>query len=405
MMKEKIVLAYSGGLDTSVSVRWLTDQGYDVIACCLDIGEGKDIQAIRDKALMVGASQSYAIDAKEEFLQDFALIALQGNTFYENSYPLVSALSRPLIAKKLVELAHKTNATTIAHGCTGKGNDQVRFEVAIASLDPSLKVIAPVRQWQWSREEEIAYAQANNVPIPADLDNPYSIDQNLWGRACECGALEDPWSTPPEGAYGITNELSNTPDKPDSLELAFEKGVPIAINDKKMSLTSITSTLNTLAGKHGIGRIDHVENRLVGIKSREVYECPGALTMMHAHKELEDLVFARELAHTKPMIENQLAQTIYDGLWFNPLTKALVAFIKSSQENVNGVVRLKLFKGNIICEGKKSKNSLYNENLATYTSADTFDQEAAVGFIKLWGLPSKVHAEVQAQQAAEEESK
>ncbi|MCO7027105.1 argininosuccinate synthase [Tetragenococcus halophilus] len=405
MMKEKVVLAYSGGLDTSVSVRWLTDQGYDVIACCLDIGEGKDIQAIRDKALMVGASQSYAIDAKEEFLQDFALIALQGNTFYENSYPLVSALSRPLIAKKLVELAHKTNATTIAHGCTGKGNDQVRFEVAIASLDPSLKVIAPVRQWQWSREEEIAYAQANNVPIPADLDNPYSIDQNLWGRACECGALEDPWSTPPEGAYGITNELSNTPDKPDSLELAFEKGVPIAINDKKMSLTSITSTLNTLAGKHGIGRIDHVENRLVGIKSREVYECPGALTMMHAHKELEDLVFARELAHTKPMIENQLAQTIYDGLWFNPLTKALVAFIKSSQENVNGVVRLKLFKGNIICEGKKSKNSLYNENLATYTSADTFDQEAAVGFIKLWGLPSKVHAEVQAQQAAEEESK
>lgn len=404
-MKEKVVLAYSGGLDTSVSVKWLTDQGYDVIACCLDIGEGKDIQEVREKALTVGASQSYAIDAKEEFLQDFALVALQGNTFYENSYPLVSALSRPLIAKKLVELAHKTNATTIAHGCTGKGNDQVRFEVAIASLDPSLKVIAPVRQWQWSREEEIAYAQANNVPIPADLDNPYSIDQNLWGRACECGALEDPWSTPPEGAYGITNELSNTPDEPDNLELTFEKGVPIAIDDEKMSLTSITSTLNTLAGKHGIGRIDHTENRLVGIKSREVYECPGALTMMHAHKELEDLVFVRELAHTKSMIENQLAQTIYDGLWFNPLTKALVAFIKSSQENVSGVVRLKLFKGNIICEGKKSKNSLYNENLATYTSADTFDQEAAVGFIKLWGLPSKVQAEVQAQQSAKEESK
>lgn len=402
-MKEKVVLAYSGGLDTSVSVKWLTDQGYDVIACCLDIGEGKDIQEVRDKALTVGASQSYAIDAKEEFLQDFALIALQGNTFYENSYPLVSALSRPLIAKKLVELAHKTNATTIAHGCTGKGNDQVRFEVAISSLDPSLKVIAPVRQWQWSREEEIAYAQANGVPIPADLDNPYSIDQNLWGRACECGALEDPWSTPPEGAYEITNELSNTPDEPDILELTFEKGVPIAINDEKMSLTNITSTLNTLAGNHGIGRIDHVENRLVGIKSREVYECPGALTMMHAHKELEDLVFVRELAHFKPTIENQLAQTIYDGLWFNPLTESLISFIKRSQENVNGVVRLKLFKGNIICEGKKSGNSLYNEDLATYTSADTFDQEAAVGFIKLWGLPSKVHAEVQTQQSSEEE--
>ncbi|GMA47298.1 argininosuccinate synthase [Tetragenococcus muriaticus] len=402
-MKEKVVLAYSGGLDTSVSVKWLTDQGYDVIACCLDIGEEKDIQEVRDKALTVGASQSFAIDAKEEFLQDFALIALQGNTFYENSYPLVSALSRPLIAKKLVELAHKTNATTIAHGCTGKGNDQVRFEVAISSLDPSLKVIAPVRQWQWSREEEIAYAQANGVPIPADLDNPYSIDQNLWGRACECGALEDPWSTPPEGAYEITNELSNTPDEPDILELTFEKGVPIAINDEKMSLTNITSTLNTLAGNHGIGRIDHVENRLVGIKSREVYECPGALTMMHAHKELEDLVFVRELAHFKPTIENQLAQTIYDGLWFNPLTESLISFIKRSQENVNGVVRLKLFKGNIICEGKKSGNSLYNEDLATYTSADTFDQEAAVGFIKLWGLPSKVHAEVQTQQSSEEE--
>lgn len=399
-MKEKVVLAYSGGLDTSVSVKWLTDQGYDVIACCLDIGEGKDIQAIRDKALMVGASQSYAIDAKEEFLQDFALIALQGNTFYENSYPLVSALSRPLIAKKLVELAHETNATTIAHGCTGKGNDQVRFEVAIAALDPALKVIAPVRQWQWSREEEIAYAQANGVPIPADLDNPYSIDQNLWGRACECGALEDPWATPPEGAYELTNELSNTPDEPDVIELTFEKGVPIAINNEKMTLTSITSALNTLAGKHGIGRIDHIENRLVGIKSREVYECPGALTMMRAHKELENLVFVRELAHVKPTIENQLAQTIYDGLWFNPLTKALVAFIKSTQEDVNGVVRLKLFKGNIICEGKKSANSLYDENLATYTSADTFDQEAAIGFIKLWGLPSKVYAEVQSQQPA-----
>lgn len=402
-MKEKVVLAYSGGLDTSVSVKWLTDQGYDVIACCLDIGEGKDIQEVREKALMVGASQSYAIDAKEEFLQDFALIALQGNTFYENSYPLVSALSRPLIAKKLVEVAHKTNATTIAHGCTGKGNDQVRFEVAIAALDPTLQVIAPVRQWQWSREEEIAYAQSNGVPIPADLDNPYSIDQNLWGRACECGVLEDPWATPPEGAYELTNELTNTPDEPDIIELTFKKGVPVAINNKEMSLTTLTSTLNTLAGKHGIGRIDHVENRLVGIKSREVYECPGALTMMQAHKELEDLVFVRELAHFKPTIENQLAQIIYDGLWFNPLTKALIAFIKSSQEDVNGVVRLKLFKGNIICEGKKSANSLYNENLATYTSADTFDQEAAVGFIKLWGLPSKVHAEVQAKRAIVEE--
>ncbi len=397
-MKEKVILAYSGGLDTSVSVKWLVDEGYDVISCCLDVGEGRDTEAIRQKALAVGASESYAIDAREEFAQDFALIALQGNTFYENSYPLVSALSRPLISKKLVELAHETGATTIAHGCTGKGNDQVRFEVAIAALDPSLKVIAPVREWKWSREEEIAYAQEKGVPIPADLDNPYSIDQNLWGRACECGILEDPWATPPKGAYAITKELEDTPDQADIIEITFDQGVPVALNGKQMNLSSLTAELNTLGGNHGVGRIDHIENRLVGIKSREVYECPGAMILMTAHKELEDLVFVRELAHFKPIIEQQLAQVIYNGLWFNPLTDALIAFLKSTQQYVNGVVRIKLFKGNIICEGRKSANSLYDENLATYTSADTFDQDAAIGFIKLWGLPSKVHAEIQSKQ-------
>lgn len=395
-MNEKVVLAYSGGLDTSVAVKWLVDKGYDVIACCLDVGEKKDIESVKEKALTVGASESYAIDAKEEFMQDFALVALQANALYENSYPLVSALSRPLIAKELVELAHKTHATTIAHGCTGKGNDQVRFEVAIAALDPALKVIAPVRQWQWSREQEIEYAQKNNIPIPADLDNPYSIDQNLWGRACECGVLEDPWATPPKGAYELTKEIEDTPDTPTVIEITFEKGIPVALDDEHLKLSTLTAKLNKLAGDNGIGRIDHVENRLVGIKSREVYECPAAMTLLKAHKELEDLVFVRELAHFKPLVENQLAQTIYDGLWFNPLTEALIAFIKNTQTKVNGVVRLKLFKGNVVCEGKKSVNSLYDENLATYTSADTFDQEAAVGFIKLWGLPSKVHAEVQA---------
>src|SRR5699024_5969094 len=384
-------LAYSGGLDTSVAVKWLVDKGYDVIACCLDVGEKKDIEAVKEKALTVGASESYAIDAKEEFMQDFALVALQANALYENSYPLVSALSRPLIAKELVELAHKTHATTIAHGCTGKGNDQVRFEVAIAALDPALKVIAPVRQWQWSREQEIEYAQKNNIPIPADLDNPYSIDQNLWGRACECGVLEDPWATPPKGAYELTKEIEDTPDTPTVIEITFEKGIPVALDDEHMKLSTLTAKLNKLAGDNGIGRIDHVENRLVGIKSREVYECPAAMTLLKAHKELEDLVFVRELAHFKPIVENQLAQTIYDGLWFNPLTDALKAFIKSTQAYVNGVVRVKLFKGNIIVEGRKSANSLYDENLATYTSADTFDQHAAIGFIKLWGLPSKVH--------------
>ncbi len=395
-MKEKVVLAYSGGLDTSVAVKWLVDEGYDVIACCLDVGEKKDLDFIKNKALEVGASASYTIDAKEEFAQEFALIALQGHTFYEQSYPLVSALSRPLIAKKLVELAHETGATTIAHGCTGKGNDQVRFEVAINALAPEISVIAPVREWKWSREEEINYAKEKGVPVPADLDNPYSVDQNLWGRANECGILENPWATPPEGAYELTASLENAPDEADVIELTFVEGVPTAINGKSMLLSELILDLNDLAGKHGIGRIDHVENRLVGIKSREVYECPAAITLMTAHKELEDLTFVRELAHFKPIIENQLSQIIYDGLWFNPLTDALIAFLKSTQKYVNGVVRVKLFKGHAIVEGRKSENSLYNENLATYTSADTFDQAAAVGFIKLWGLPTKVNAEVQA---------
>lgn len=395
-MKEKVILAYSGGLDTSVSIKWLVDEGYDVIACCLDIGEGRDTEFIKNKALQVGATESYAIDAREEFSQDFVLVALQGNTYYENSYPLVSALSRPLISKKLVELAHQTGATTIAHGCTGKGNDQVRFEVSIAALDPNLKIIAPVREWKWSREEEINYAAEKGVPIPADLDNPYSIDQNLWGRACECGILEDPWATPPAGAYAITAELEDTPDKPTIVEITFEKGVPTTLDGEKLSLANLIMKLNTIAGVHGIGRIDHIENRLVGIKSREVYECPGAEVLMKAHKELEDLVFVREMAHFKPVIEQQLCQMIYDGLWFNPTMDALIAFLKQSQEVVNGVLRVKLFKGNVIVEGRKSDNSLYNENLATYTSADTFDQDAAIGFIKLWGLPTKVNAEVQA---------
>ena len=396
-MKEKVILAYSGGLDTSVSIKWLVDEGYDVIACCLDIGEGRDTEFIKNKALQVGATESYAIDAREEFSQDFVLVALQGNTYYENSYPLVSALSRPLISKKLVELAHQTGATTIAHAWTGTGNDQVRFEVSIAALDPNLKIIAPVREWKWSREEEINYAAEKGVPIPADLDNPYSIDQNLWGRACECGILEDPWATPPAGAYAITAELEDTPDKPTILEITFEKGVPTSLDGEKLSLAKLIMKLNTIAGVHGIGRIDHIENRLVGIKSREVYECPGAEVLMKAHKELEDLVFVREMAHFKPVIEQQLCQMIYDGLWFNPTMDALIAFLKQSQEVVNGVLRVKLFKGNVIVEGRKSDNSLYNENLATYTSADTFDQEAAIGFIKLWGLPTKVNAEVQAE--------
>ncbi|MBC1489640.1 argininosuccinate synthase [Listeria sp. FSL L7-1485] len=394
MTKEKIVLAYSGGLDTSVAIQWLVEAGYEVIACCLDVGEGKNLDFIKEKAITVGASQSYTIDAKEEFAEDFALIALQAHAYYEGKYPLISALSRPLIAKKLVEVARKEGASAIAHGCTGKGNDQVRFEVAIHALAPDLKVVSPVRDWKWSREEEINYAMEHNIPVPIDLDNPFSIDQNLWGRSNECGVLENPWTTPPEEAYDLTVSLENAPNTPDIVEITFDAGIPISLNDKNMSLANLILALNELAGKHGIGRIDHIENRLVGIKSREVYECPAAVTLIAAHKELEDLTFVREIAHFKPIIEQKISETIYNGLWFSPLTEALVAFLKSTQKFVNGTIRVKLFKGHAIVEGRKSPNSLYDENLATYTSSDTFDQEAAVGFIKLWGLPTKVSAEV-----------
>ena len=395
MVKEKVILAYSGGLDTSVAITWL-NKDYDVIAVCMDVGEGNDLDFIHDKALKVGAIESHVIDVKDEFAEDYVLVALQGHTFYERKYPLVSALSRPLISKKLVEIAHKTGATTIAHGCTGKGNDQVRFEVAIASLDPSLKVIAPVREWKWSREEEINYAKANGVPIPADLDSPYSVDQNLWGRANECGVLENPWNEAPEDAYDLTVAPEAAPDSPVYVNIDFEAGVPVALDGKKMKLADLILELNDLAGQHGVGRIDHVENRLVGIKSREIYECPGAVALLAAHKEIEDLTLVRELAHFKPIIENELSNLIYNGLWFNPATEALIAYLKSTQQVVNGTAKVKLYKGSATVVARKSDNSLYDESLATYTSADTFDQDAAIGFIKLWGLPSKVHAEVQA---------
>ncbi|MCM3027323.1 argininosuccinate synthase [Bacillus safensis] len=389
---KKVVLAYSGGLDTSVAVKWLQEQGYEVVACCLDVGEGKDLAFVQQKALQVGAVQSYMIDAKEEFAEEFALTALQAHTMYEGKYPLVSALSRPLIAKKLVEVAEKENAVAVAHGCTGKGNDQVRFEVSIKALNPDLEVLAPVREWKWSRDEEIEYAQKHGIPIPINLDSPYSIDQNLWGRSNECGILEDPWAAPPEGAYDLTNPLEKTPDTPEIIEITFEKGKPTAIDGIQYSLSDLILHLNEVAGQHGVGRIDHVENRLVGIKSREVYECPGAVTLLKAHKELEDLTLVKEVAHFKPIVEQKMAELIYNGLWFSPLKSALDAFLQETQQNVTGVVRVKLFKGHAIVEGRKSPYSLYDENLATYTKADEFDHDAAVGFINLWGLPTKVNS-------------
>lgn len=393
MSKEKVILAYSGGLDTSVAITWLM-KDYDVLAVCMDVGEGKDLDFIHDKALKVGAVESYVLDVKDEFAEEYVLPALQAHAYYEQKYPLVSALSRPVISKKLVEIAHKTGATTIAHGCTGKGNDQVRFEVAIAALDPELKVIAPVREWKWSREEEIEYAKANGVPVPADLDNPYSVDQNLWGRANECGVLENPWNQAPEDAFGITNSPEEAPDTPEFIDIEFKEGKPVALNGKEMKIADLIQEVNAIAGKHGVGRIDHVENRLVGIKSREIYECPGAITLLTAHKEIEDITLVREVSHFKPILENELSNLIYNALWFSPATKAIIAYIKETQKVVNGTAKVKLYKGSAKVVARKSPNSLYDENLATYTSADSFDQDAAVGFIKLWGLPTQVNSQV-----------
>ncbi len=399
-MNKKIVLAYSGGLDTSVAIPWLKSQGYDVVAVCLDIGEGKDLDFIKQKALQVGAVESYMIDARDEFAEDYALISLQAHTLYEGKYPLVSALSRPLISKKLVEIAVESGATAVAHGCTGKGNDQVRFEVSIKSLNPDLEVVAPVRQWGWSRDEEIAYAKQHDVPVPVNLDSPFSIDMNLWGRANECGILEDPWATPPADAYDITNALEDTPDTPDIVEIEFVKGVPTKLNGVEYKLTDLIFELNHVAGKHGVGRIDHVENRLVGIKSREIYEAPAAMTLIAAHKELEDITLVKEMAHFKPVIEKKMTELIYEGLWFSPLRVALEAFLKETQEFVNGTVRVKLFKGHAITEGRKSPNSLYSEELATYSTDDTFNHESAVGFIELWGLPTVVNSKINKKEVA-----
>ena len=392
MTKEKLILAYSGGLDTSVAIAWLK-KDYDVIAVCLDVGEGKDLEFIHDKALSIGAVESHVLDVKDEFAEEYVLPALQAHAYYEQKYPLVSALSRPLISKKLVEMAHKSGATAIAHGCTGKGNDQVRFEVAISALDPSLKVVAPVRDWKWAREEEIKFAIEHGVPVPANLDSPYSVDQNLWGRANECGVLENPWNEAPEDAFGITVAVEDAPDTPEYVDIEFKEGKPVAINGQEMKLADLIQKLNVMAGAHGGGRVDHVENRLVGIKSREIYECPGAVTLLAAHKEIEDLTLVREVSHFKPILENELSNLIYNALWFSPATKAIMAYIKETQKVVNGTAKVKLYKGSARVVARKSPNSLYDENLATYTAADSFDQDAAIGFIKLWGQPTQVNSQ------------
>jgi argininosuccinate synthase len=400
---KKIVLAYSGGLDTSIAIKWLAERyQYDVIAVCIDVGENKNYQAIQAKALAVGASKSLMVDAKKLFADQCLTTALKSNALYEGVYPLVSALSRPLIAKIIVDIAHQEQAIAVAHGCTGKGNDQVRFDVAISVLDPSLKIVAPAREHPMAREEAIAYALQHNIPLPIDQDNPYSIDENLWGRSCECGVLEDPWCEPPEAAYAWTHSPETVNASPIELTLEFNQGIPVALNGERLPLDQLITQLNELAGKQGVGRIDHIENRLVGIKSREVYEAPAAMTLIKAHQALESLTLPREICHFKPVIEQKIANLIYEGLWYSPLNKALMAFIDSTQQTVTGTVKLRLHRGNIIILGRKSSHSLYSLNLATYAGQDTFDHQAALGFIKLWGLPLQVFAEVNTKLPKEE---
>ncbi|CDQ20405.1 argininosuccinate synthase [Halobacillus karajensis] len=395
MTKPKVVLAYSGGLDTSISIKWIQEKyGYDVIALGLDVGEGKDLETIRQKALDVGAIKAIMVDAKEILAEEYLLPALKANALYEGKYPLSSALSRPLISKLLVEVAEQEGAVAVAHGCTGKGNDQVRFEVSIQALNPDLEVIAPVREWGMTRDEQIVYAEEKGIPVPVNLENPFSIDANIWGRACEAGVLEDPWKEAPEAAYAWTNPIEETPDDPETIEIDFVEGKPVGLNGQQMDLVALIEYLNELGGKHGVGRIDHTENRLVGIKSREVYENPAAMILIHAHKELEFLTQTREVSQYKASVDQQLSKIIYDGLWYSPLQPALSAFVDSTQQVVTGTVKVKLFKGHHNVIGKKSPVSLYNEELSTYSKEDAFDHNAAVGFIKLWGLPTKVHADV-----------
>lgn len=395
-MTDTLVLAYSGGLDTSVAIPWLKDKGYDVIAVVLDVGQhGKNLNEIQAKALKVGAKQSIVIDAKAEFADKYVAPVIKANMMYEGEYPMVSALSRPLIIKKLVDIAHENDAVAIAHGSTGHGNDQVRFEAAIHALDPDMKIEAPIRDFQWSREEEIQYAQEHDVPVPIDLDSPYSIDENLWGRANEAGILENPWNQAPEDAFALTTAIEDAPDTPEFIDVTFEAGVPVALNGEVLSLEKLIVAVNKIAGKHGIGRIDHIENRLVGIKSREIYEAPAAAVLMTAHKDLEDLTLERDVAHFKPILEQQLANLVYEAKWVSPLFDSLMAFIDSTQQNVNGVVKMKLFKGNATAVARQSEhNSLYDEDLATYTSSSSFDQASAVGFIKLWTLSNTVYEQV-----------
>jgi argininosuccinate synthase len=385
---KRIVLAYSGGLDTSVAIPWLAETyRAEVVAVTLDLGQGEHLDGARERALATGAVKAYVVDVRHEFVHEFILPALQAGAIYEDRYPLATALGRPLIARKLVEIAHLEDAGAIAHGCTGKGNDQVRIDVSARALDPSIKVVAPARVWGMTRQDEIDYAAARGIPVTVTKKSPYSTDENLWGRSIECGILEDPWQEPPEDAYTLTRSGTACPDQPAYLELAFEQGVPTAVNGVPMPPAELIRSVATIAGVHGVGRIDMVENRLVGIKSREIYEAPAAVVLHAAHRELESLVIPKDLARLKRELATKYADLVYNGLWFTPTRAAIDAFVATIQPRVTGEVRLRLSKGECRIVGRRSPYALYDHALATYDAGDRFDHTAAEGFIKLWGLP------------------
>lgn len=390
----KVVLAYSGGLDTSVILHMLAAQGYEVHAVLVDVGQGEDLEPLRQKALNVGAAGAYVVDAREEFLKDFVAPALKSNALYEGKYPLFTALSRPLIARHLVRIAREVDAEYVAHGSTGKGNDQVRFEVSVGALAPDLKIIAPVRDWKLSRDRALDYAAEHGIPVQVNKKSPYSIDENIWGRSIECGVLEDPWVEPPEDAFKLTVNPVEAPDDPEYITIGFEQGLPVSLNGEELSFAEIINRLNSIAGKHGVGRVDMIESRLVGIKSREIYEVPAATVLYTAHEDLESLTLERDTFHFKKNIEPEIARLIYFGKWYSPLLQALFAFVEETQKVVTGEVRIKLYKGKATVVGRRSPVSLYDAELATYEGEDTFQHEDARGFVNIWGLPLKIFGRV-----------
>lgn len=391
--RDKVVLAYSGGLDTSVAIHWLQDKyNVDVIAIAINVGQPPSKDDIVARALRNGAIKSDFIDVTDEFVSDYIWPSLKANALYQDIYPLSTAIARPLIAKKLVEVANAEGAKYIAHGCTAKGNDQVRFDVGIVSQNPDLSIIAPMREWVTSREEEIEYARKHGIEIIVKKESPYSRDENLWGASCECGILEDPWAEPPADVWEHTVDPAAAPDTPTYIEIDFEQGVPVGLNGEKMDGVALIRALDKLAGENGIGRIDHVEDRLVGIKSRETYECPAAVTLIAAHRALEAMTLTRDTIEFKRGIEQKYCQLVYDGLWFGGLREPLQAFIDETQKFVTGTVRMKLYKGSATVVGRKSPCSLYDSGLSTYTDDDSFNHESAVGFIYVWGLPGRTSA-------------